>query len=188
VIRTAPKCRVCRSPVTSWSVHAAVNRFCNVDCATKWSLVEVEEKRRQKAKRVKSAKTPEKLAQDAVNAFIRERDKHKPCIVHGYECPYASTGWHAGHFKSVGSHPELRYNTWNIHKQCASGNKGAHKWSRYERSNDAMYEENLRKRIGDARVDWLKASHPPKQYRDEDLKRIKTLFNRRARLYRKLRA
>jgi hypothetical protein len=51
-----------------------------------------------------------------------------------------------------------------------------------------MYEENLRKRIGDARVDWLKASHPPKQYRDEDLKRIKTLFNRRARLYRKLRA
>jgi hypothetical protein len=124
-LHTTPKCRVCRSPVTSWSVPRCGQSV--LQCRLRYEVVacSCREKRRQKAKRVKSAKTPEKLAQDAVNAFIRERDKHKPCIVHGYECPYASTGWHAGHFKSVGSHPELRYNTWNIHKQCASGEQGS---------------------------------------------------------------
>jgi len=50
-----------------------------------------------------------------------------------------------------------------------------------------MYEEGLRQRIGDERVEWLKGPHEPKQYRIDDLKRIKRIFSRRARNYRKWR-
>jgi hypothetical protein len=93
----------------------------------------------------------------------------------------------AGHFQGVGRRPELRFNTWNCHGQCATSNQGGHKWSRYSASVDALYERGLRQRIGDARVDWLMGPHEPKQYREEDLKRIKNIFQRRTKLYKRLR-
>ena len=49
------------------------------------------------------------------------------------------------------------------------------------------YEHQLRARIGDERVDWLKGPHSPKQYREDDLKRIAKIFNKRARMYKRFR-
>lgn len=129
---------------------------------------------------------PKRAAIDAVNAFVKVRDHDKPCIVHGAECPY--TAFDAGHFQSAGSTPELRFNTWNIHKQCSVNNRGSHKRSRYNgEGTAALYERNLVQRIGQARVDWLKGPHPAKQYREEDFKRIARIFSRRARHYKKIR-
>jgi hypothetical protein len=145
--------------------------------------------RKERARAKESLKTLgewTKEAQREVNKFVRERDSlnNRPCIVHGWDCPNHDSGYDAGHFQGAGKQPALRFNTWNIHKQCRSGNRGSHKYSKYGRGQDDMYEENLRKRIGDDRVDWLKGPHKPKQYRVSDLKRIKRIFSKRARLYR----
>ena len=52
---------------------------------------------------------PERQAQDAVNAYVVLRDSDKPCIVHGYDCPHANAGFHAGHFRPVGQ--RLKFGT-----------------------------------------------------------------------------
>jgi hypothetical protein len=55
-------------------------------------------------------------AQKEFNAYIREVDKNEPCI----SCQRFHDGqYHAGHYLSVGAHPELRFNEDNCHKQCS---------------------------------------------------------------------
>jgi len=192
-------CKWCSDPRKDWSQSTLLNAYCGPACAAKHAQhkrtearLKAERKQRRDAReRLKTRSDWQKEAQAAVNAFVRERDalNSRPCIVHGTDCPHTNTGWDAGHFLAVGSGggSPLRFNTWNIHRQCRAGNRGAHKWSRYQRGSDAMYEEGLRQRIGDERVDWLKGPHEPKQYRIDDLKRIKRIFSRRARNYRKWR-
>jgi len=131
---------------------------------------------------------PERQAQDAVNAYVVLRDSDKPCIVHGYECPHANTGFHAGHFRGVVAAPELRYNTWNIHKQCGISNMGSQQRAKWGGSTAQLYEANLIARIGQAKVEWLKGPHKPLQPSAEYLFRIKSIFRRRARRIQKLRS
>lgn len=131
--------------------------------------------------------SPKESARKAICEFVRLRDEHKPCIVHGPACPNAGKGFHAGHFQSRGSTPELSFNLWNIHKQCGVSNSGAHNRKHFRDTIAGKFEERLIERIGQERVDWLKGPHCPKQYRDDDYRRIARIFRRRTRLYRKLR-
>ena len=56
-----------------------------------------------------------KLAQAEFNKFIRLRDAHLPCI----SCQRFHEGrYDAGHYLSIGAHPEHRFNEDNCHKQC----------------------------------------------------------------------
>jgi hypothetical protein len=55
-----------------------------------------------------------KQAQISVNKRVRERDAGQPCI----SCQKPPKAVYAGHYKSVGAHPELRFNADNIHAQC----------------------------------------------------------------------
>jgi 5-methylcytosine-specific restriction endonuclease McrA len=84
-----------------------------------------------------------KNAVTAFHEFIRERDKNRPCI---------SCGRHvylqAGHFFPAGHYSALRFNEDNVHGQCVQCNFHKH-------GNLTHYEINLRRRIGDARVDAL---------------------------------
>lgn len=176
-------CKVCGNAFEP--SFTTMQRVCTPACALAHVHGERKRQWRAEARKVRG-KSPLVRAQDAFNAFIRERDHAKPCIVHGPECVEIFR-FHAGHFQSVGSKPELRFNTWNCHRQCGTSNSGAHKYRRYNASVDDLYEANLRQRIGDARVDWLKGPHPPKRYRDADLERIRKIFSERARLYRRLR-
>lgn len=140
----------------------------------------------ERARLGKTQSGPKRGAIDALHDFIKVRDHNKPCIVHGHACP--NTQFDAGHFRSAGANEELRFNCWNIHKQCSVNNRGSHKRSRYNGDGTAViYERNLVERIGQARVDWLKGPHPAKQYRDDDYRRIARIFSRRARHYKKLR-
>jgi hypothetical protein len=182
-----------------------LHRVCSIDCGLELSRHKQEKKRqaerrkwsrearefraqeRQRKATIRDKKGPARRAQDAVNAFILVRDHFKPCIVHGHGCPNTLYGWHAGHFQGVGKAPELRYNTWNIHKQCAVSNSGAQQKQYYRNSVDAMYEQGLIARIGAERVAMLKGPHPPKQYRAKDFERITRIFLRREKHYRKLR-
>lgn len=54
-------------------------------------------------------------AQTAFNAWIRARDAHESCV----SCGRMHEGqWHAGHYRSAGSRPDLRFDEANVHKQC----------------------------------------------------------------------
>lgn len=97
-------------------------------------------------------------AQQAFNDFIRYRDRHLPCI----SCGRHHDGqYHAGHYRTTGSNPELRFNEDNCHKQCAPCNN-------HLSGNLTAYRPALITKIGQARFDELMGQHElPKWGRDD---------------------
>lgn len=102
-------------------------------------------------------------AQAAFNAWIRYRDRDKPCISCGAT---GRTSWDAGHYRSVAAAPSLRFDEDNVHKQCVPCNQ--------HRSGNAIeYRRGLVARIGVERVEWLEREHPPKKYTIDELRLLK---------------
>ena len=107
-------------------------------------------------------------ARDACNAYIRERDRGLPCVSCGTTAP--NIQYAAGHYRSVGACPELRYHPSNIWRQC-NRNCNQHK------SGSAVeYRIELVKRIGVKMVEWLEGPHQPQKYTIEDAKEIKQYY------------
>lgn len=111
---------------------------------------------------LKSRSDHMKDTQTAFNAWVRERDAELPCV----SCGRDHQGqWHAGHFRSAGGHPELRFEPLNVWKQCAPCN--THK------SGDLVnYRAELVRRIGIVSVEWLEGPHEPQKYTVEELKAL----------------
>ncbi|MEB7925456.1 recombination protein NinG [Atlantibacter hermannii] len=99
-----------------------------------------------------------KQAQQAFNEFIRYRDRHLPCI----SCGRHHDGqYHAGHYRTTGANPELRFNEDNCHRQCAPCNN-------HLSGNLINYRPALILKIGQARFDALMGQHElPKWGRDD---------------------
>lgn len=116
-----------------------------------------------------------KKAQDAFNVYIRERDFDLPCISCGKTEVTSSgyrgaCGWDAGHYRSVGANPELRFEPLNCHKQCSRPcNKDLS-------GNSVNYRRGLIDKIGIEKVEWIEGPHEKKYYRVEDLKEITKHF------------
>lgn len=105
-------------------------------------------------------------AQAAFNEFIRWRDWDCPCISCGR---FHDGQYHAGHYRSVGSHPELRFDEDNVHKQCAPCNN--------HKSGDIVnYRINLVRKIGAENVEWLEGPHDPLKLTIEEIKALKAKF------------
>ncbi|VVO79344.1 hypothetical protein PS870_01707 [Pseudomonas fluorescens] len=101
-----------------------------------------------------------KDTQTAFNAWVRERDAELPCI----SCGRHHQGkYDAGHYRTVGSNPALRFEPLNCHRQCSPCNTRLS-------GNIVNYRIELVKRIGAEQVDWLEGPHEPKKYTVEDLK------------------
>ena len=127
---------------------------------------------RQRLDAVKSRADWLRDAQMAVNRYIRLRDRDKGCI----SCDRPATWdgqWHASHFRSVGAASAVRFNLWNIHKACSVCN---HHLS----GNIAGYMPRLVEKIGPQKVEWLQQQNHVVRYEVEYLKRLKSVFNRRA--------
>lgn len=105
-------------------------------------------------------------AQTVFNQFIRLRDEKLPCISCGR---FHQGQYHAGHYRTVGSHPELRFEELNVHKQCSVCNN-------HKSGNIVEYRINLLGKIGAASLEWLEGHHEPKKYTVEDLKQIKATY------------
>ena len=88
-----------------------------------------------------------KCLQIVFNSYIRNRDEKRACISCGAVCGGLNSGT-AGHFYSVGSYPNLRFNEDNVHLQCTYCNMHLH-------SNPHEYEIGLIKRIGKIRFNSL---------------------------------
>lgn len=83
---------------------------------------------------------------EGFNQFIRLRDKDLPCISCGR---YHQEQWHAGHYRSVGACPELRFDEMNVHKQCSVCNN-------YKSGNLTEYRLNLIRKIGEKKLNaWI---------------------------------
>lgn len=102
-------------------------------------------------------------AQQAFNEFIRYRDRLLPCI----SCGRHHDGqYHAGHYRTTGANPELRFNEDNCHKQCAPCNN-------HLSGNLAAYRPALIAKIGQARFDELMGPHELPKWGREDYIRIR---------------
>ena len=156
-------------------------------CSPECSLIFVNQaKEKEKSKvdrldRVKTKKALESLktrsdwmkdAQQVFNEFIRNRDKTEPCI----SCQRFHQGqYHAGHFVSVGSRPNLRFNEQNVHKQCAPCNN-------HLSGNIIQYRMNLIKKIGTEAVVQLETDFKPKKYTIDELKEIVQIYRKKVKM------
>ena len=133
-----------------------------------------------KLKTLKTAGDYIKDAQTAVNRYIRARDYKQPCISCGSipnnDGLISGQRVDAGHYRSRGSAAHLRFNLLNIHKQCT-------KCNRFLSGNVVEYRINLIKKIGLERVEVLENDNSTRKFDIDYLKRIKKIFNKRARWY-----
>jgi len=72
---------------------------------------------------------------------------------------------HAGHYRSVGAHPELRFEPDNCHAQCAQCNN-------FMSGNLLNYRANLLNKIGQERVEWLEGPHKKSKLSIPELKEL----------------
>ena len=123
-------------------------------------------------------------AQAQFNKFIRARDIGLPCVscgateseVESKQGWKVGGAWDCGHYLSVGSHPELRFEQDNAARQCKSCNGGSGNYSRKNHQTARDYRVELIKRIGLERVEWLEGPHEPKRYRKEDYQAIEAEY------------
>lgn len=114
-----------------------------VVCSTKCAAIRAVDKVWKKERKVMQDKARTRtewlnLLQVVFNSYIRERDKHLPCISCGTS---NNIQYHAGHYFSVGSYPALRFNEDNVHKQCVQCNNFLH-------GNLVEYDRALKVKIG----------------------------------------
>lgn len=164
------KCRVCRETYTPSKPLQVV---CSPSCALlhakqkrereRKALDKIERKAIREAKeKIKPRAAYMKETQSAFNAWVRARDADQPCI----SCGRHHQGkYDAGHYRSVGSNPALRFEPLNCHRQCVPCNQ-------HKSGNAIEYRIGLVARIGAEKVAWLEGLHEPKKYTIEDLQQI----------------
>lgn len=106
-------------------------------------------------------------AQQAFNAFIRMRDQlaGHVCISSGRPLDWNGNAVDAGHYRSVGAAPHLRFDERNVHAQSKQDN-------RYLSGNATDYRIGLIRRIGLAEVEALERDQSVRKYTIDDLKEI----------------
>jgi hypothetical protein len=171
-IKLKPKtCKACKHKFTP---RMPLQYVCNPLCARRYAevlkakrerLARQQEKREAKAalEKIKTKSQWLKETQAIFNKWVRLRDAGLPCIACDKPMLKKING---SHFKSVGAHPELRFEPLNCHAGCEHCNT-------YKSGNLINYRINLLNRIGVAGVDWLESKHEPKHYTIDDIIAIK---------------
>jgi len=171
----AKKCKVCKE---KFEPLRPLQVVCSTKCGCEYTKLQKEKQWKDRKKELKEKLLTRsdylKLAQAAFNAYIRERDKDRSCI----SCGTYNGKMNAGHYMSVGSTPELRFNEDNVHKQCERCNT-------FYSGNLINYRIELINRIGEERVNLLerKDLEPLKMTIDE----IKELTKKYKKLLKNLR-
>jgi hypothetical protein len=177
------KCRVatCRASFVPSRMGQAV---CSPACAmidaprhepkARKALADIERKDiKVRKEKLKTRADHLREAQAAVNEYVRLRDANLPCI----SCDstpndndlMTGSRWDAGHYRSVGACPELRFEPLNIHRQCVKCNRNLS-------GNAVEYRIRLVLRIGAEKVAWLEGLHPACKYTVEEIKAIKAKY------------
>jgi len=187
----APKPKKCKNPACgiSFPPQRLGQAVCSPKCALAMAPANTEKARKAIAQRdrreiqvrkekLKSRADHLREAQAAVNEYVRLRDAHLPCI----SCDsmpndndlMTGSRWDAGHYRSVGACPELRFEPLNIHRQCVKCNRNLS-------GNAVEYRIRLLQRIGAETVAWLEGPHEPRKYTVEEIKTIKAEYRAKTR-------
>lgn len=163
------KCKECG---TLFQPYNSFQKCCGVDCAIVYGAKETKKQvSKEKRSALKAFNDSDKniLKRKAIqvfNAYIRARDKDKPCVSCGYKD--GARQIHAGHFRPAGNVAILRFDERNVHAQCSICNN-------HLSGNLVNYRKELISRIGLDQVEELEATNDPKQYTiDEYAEIIKT--------------
>jgi len=177
VIRSTLKPKKCAQCKVVFTPSRLMQKVCGPVCASAWARKLADQKAarakrderkslREALDKAKTRGTHLRELQAAFNAWIRARDAGRPCI----SCGRHHQGqWQAGHYRSVGSEPALRFEPDNVHLQCAPCNT-------YLSGNLIAYRPNLIKKIGLARVEWLEGAHEPKKFPLAEILEMKTFY------------
>lgn len=170
-------CTVCERLYTVQSIG---QRVCSPVCAGKSvKLAKKAERESIRARKdaIKTLPQLKALAQKAFNRFIRSRDYYKPCISCGSAPgrPVLGGAADAGHYRSVGSAPHLRFDEKNCHSQCKYCN-------RHLAGNHVAYRAGLLMRIGERHLDLLEADQCLRKYSREGLIELARHYNAEARI------
>jgi hypothetical protein len=185
-----PKPKKCKACQKEYTPRNSLQKTCSIPCAISHAK-QVEQAKKDKEDRIKLKARKEKLktasdwnkeAQIAVNRFIYWRDYGNPCIACGKPLVYGVRGGavDSSHYRSRGSASHLRFNIFNIHSGCVRCNR--------ELSGNLIpFRINLIEKIGLERVERIESDNNPRKFNIDYLKRVKSIFTRRARHYEKLR-
>ena len=168
------KCKACAAQFVR---QRPLQRACSPTCALNLVQAARAKKERNETRAKLAALKPRQQwlreAQAAFNAYVRARDRNLPCVSCGRPATWDGQ-WHASHLRSVGAASAVRFSLWNVHKACSICNN-------WKSGNLSEYEPRLRARIGDAKVDWLRAQNAVTAYSIDYLRRLKRIFAKRAR-------
>lgn len=175
---TATKQKPCAGCGSMFQPFSSTARACSQRCAQKVVKADKQvEKEKLKARQeaVKSVTDLKAEAQKEVNAFVRIRDAHLPCISCGK--PWQDT-FQAGHFRSRGAASHLALDPANIAGQCVQCNLHRH-------GNQIGFRAGLIERYGVSHVEKLEADNEPVKLERDVLRQIKTIFKAKTRQLKK---
>jgi len=164
-----PKLKKCKVCPTEFLQYNSLVVWCSPQCGLELAKIRKQQKYVKETKRLISEwrgnnrSYQMRKAQDRCNKYIRLRDKDLPCISCGTT---KDVQFAAGHWKSIGSHPELRFHFFNINLQCNR------KCNLGKSGNAAEYRLGLIKKIGLVNVEWLEGPHQPQKLTLDDIKDI----------------
>lgn len=190
-----PKPKRCKNPACRQSFQPAnsLQTVCGYKCGLALAAVQRKRKEaqlarddrkstRERKERLKTRADYVREAQQAFNEFIRWRDRAAgyACVSSGRPLDWSGNAVDAGHYRSVGSAPHLRFDERNCHAQTKQEN-------RFLSGNAVDYRVGLIARIGLEAVEALEVDQEPRHYTVDDLQRIKAEYRARTReLKRKL--
>lgn len=180
------KCRVatCRASFVPSRMGQAV---CSPACAmidaprhqpkARKALADIERKDiKVRKEALKSRGDHMREAQQAFNEYIRTRDQAAGhlCISSGKPLDWSGNAVDAGHYRSVGSAPHLRFDERNCHAQSKQDN-------RFLSGNAVDYRIGLIARIGQEAVDALESDQSVRKYTVDEIKAIKAEYRAKTR-------
>lgn len=166
------KCKICKG---EYIKHNSLQIVCSPKCAIEYARKQEEKNREKHHKELKKKVRNNdrsywnRKAQKEFNKYIRFRDKHLNCI--SCSKPF-NAKYDAGHYRSVGAHPELRFSELNNNGQCVRCNQ-------HLSGNLINYRIGLSKRISKNDLEWLEGPHEPKRYTVENLRTIAKWYARK---------
>lgn len=184
-----PKPKTCRNPACRGSF--VPQRLGQAVCSPKCALAAVEVQKAKEKKSLAQAGRREikvrkealktrgdhmREAQQAFNEYIRTRDQAAGhlCISSGKSLDWSGNAVDAGHYRSVGSAPHLRFDERNCHAQSKQDN-------RFLSGNAVDYRIGLIARIGQEAVDALESDQSVRKYTVDEIKAIKATYRAKTR-------
>nr|DAF69911.1 MAG TPA: NinG recombination protein [Caudoviricetes sp.] len=187
--KKAPKPKTCKNPAcrASFVPQRLGQAVCSPKCAL--ATVEVQKAKEKKSlaqagrrdikvrkEALKSRGDHIREAQQAFNEYIRTRDQAAGhlCISSGKPLDWSGNAVDAGHYRSVGSAPHLRFDERNCHAQSKQDN-------RFLSGNAVDYRIGLIARIGQEAVDALESDQSVRKYTVDEIKAIKATYRAKTR-------